>query len=105
AVPMLGPFLDMPPEELPGDSNMPRVQGTTFGASERFAVSPGREKDGYLHMPAGQSGHPLSGHYRDGHQAGSKGWATGFLPVASVHTLKLRPPGAGESVDPARSGK
>ena len=42
AVPMLGPFLDMPTEELPGDSNMPRVQGPTFGASERFAVSPGR---------------------------------------------------------------
>ena len=90
AVPMLGPLLDMPPEELPGDSNMPRVQGTTFGASERFAVSPGREKDGYFHMPAGQSGHPLSEHYRDGHEAWSKGWATSFLPGEGVHRMTLR---------------
>ena len=28
----------------------------TFGASERFGVSPGREAEGYLHMPGGQSG-------------------------------------------------
>jgi len=62
AMPMLAPLLDMSTEELPGDSNMPRVQGPTAGASERFAVSPGREKDGYFHMPTGQSGHPLSAH-------------------------------------------
>ena len=66
---MLGPFLDMPAEELPGDSNMPRVQGPTSGASERFAVSPGREQEGYMHMPTGQSGHPLSPHYRDANAA------------------------------------
>ena len=47
---------------------MPRVQSPTSGASERFAVSPGREESGYLHMPGGQSGHPLSPHYDDGHQ-------------------------------------
>src|SRR5204862_2983807 len=51
AVPMLGPFLDMPAEELPGDSHMPRVQGATFGASERLAVSPGRGRDGCSPMP------------------------------------------------------
>ena len=88
---MLGAFLDMPTEELPGDSNMPRVQGPTFGASERFAVSPGREKDGYFHMPTGESGHPLSPHYRDGNEAWVKGEATGFVPGAGLHTLTLRP--------------
>ena len=31
-----------------------------FGASERFAVSPGHEAQAYFHMPGGQSGHPLS---------------------------------------------
>jgi penicillin amidase len=91
AVPMLGPFLDMPDEELPGDSHMPRVQGPTFGASERFAVSPGREQDGYLHMPTGQSGHPLSPHYRDANAAWVTGAATPFLPGSTVHTLTLRP--------------
>lgn len=91
AVPMLGLFLDMPRLELPGDSNMPRVQGPTFGASERFAVSPGREQDGYFHMPTGQSGHPLSPHYRDAHAAWVNGEATSFLPGPTVHTLTLRP--------------
>ena len=94
AVPLLAPLLDMPAEELPGDSNMPRVQGPTFGASERFAVSPGREQDGYLHMPTGQSGHPLSPHYRDANGAWVGGEATPFLPGPIVHTLTLRPVGA-----------
>jgi penicillin amidase len=91
ALPMLGPFLDMPAEELPGDSNMPRVQGPTSGASERFAVSPGREQEGYMHMPTGQSGHPLSPHYRDANAAWAGGEATPFLPGLTVHTVTLRP--------------
>jgi penicillin amidase len=91
AVPLLGFLLDMPTEELPGDSNMPRVQGPTFGASERFAISPGREQDGYLHMPTGQSGHPLSPHYRDENAAWVTGAATPFLPGSTVHSLMLRP--------------
>jgi penicillin amidase len=90
-MPILGPLLDMPSVELPGDSNMPRVQGPAFGASERFAVSPGREQDGYLHMPTGQSGHPLSPHYRDSNPAWVAGVATPFLPGPPVHTLTLRP--------------
>jgi len=103
AVPMLGPFLDMSTEELPGDSNMPRVQGPTFGASERFAVSPGREKDGYFHMPTGQSGHLLSPHYRDANPAWVTGAATPFLPGSTVHTLTLRPAGALQSAEAAKS--
>jgi penicillin amidase len=91
AMPMLAPLLDMSAQELPGDSNMPRVQGPTSGASERFAVSPGREKGGYLHMPTGQSGHPLSPHYRDANEAWATGTATPFLPGPTVHTLTLRP--------------
>ncbi|HEY2968531.1 MAG TPA: penicillin acylase family protein [Casimicrobiaceae bacterium] len=103
AVPMLGPFLDMPTEELPGDSNMPRVQGPTFGASERFAVSPGREKDGYFHMPTGQSGHLLSPHYRDANPAWVTGAATPFLPGSTMHMLTLRPAGALQSAEAGKS--
>ena len=99
AVPLLGPLLDMPTEELPGDSNMPRVQGPTFGASERFAVSPGRERDGYLHMPTGQSGHPLSPHYRDANPAWVSGAPTPFLPGSTVHTLTLRPMSAPQPIN------
>src|SRR4029077_12066807 len=41
SLPALGWLLDMPPLGLPGDTHMPRVQQVAFGASERFAVSPG----------------------------------------------------------------
>jgi penicillin amidase len=69
------------------------VQSPTFGASERFGVSPGRESEGYLHMPGGQSGHPLSPFYRAGHAAWVRGEATAFLPGPAQHTLKLVPAG------------
>jgi penicillin amidase len=84
-------WLNMPADQLPGDSNMPRVQGPTFGASERFVVSPGHEAEGIFHMPGGQSGHPLSPYYRAGHAAWVHGDATPFLPGATVHTLELKP--------------
>jgi penicillin amidase len=70
---------------------MPRAQGTGFGASERFAVSPGREKDGYFHMPVGQSGHPMSPYYRNGHRAWVEGKPTPFLPGETEKILKLLP--------------
>jgi len=60
AVPALTWLLDMPSMPAAGDSYMPRVQGPDFGASERFVVSPGHEESAILHMPSGQSGHPLS---------------------------------------------
>lgn len=91
AVPQLAGWLDMAPVELPGDSLMPRVQSPRFGASERFAVSPGREEDGYFHMPGGQSGHPLSPFYRAGHKAWVEGEPTPFLPGETVTTLTLVP--------------
>ncbi len=91
ALPGGAAFLDMPSVELPGDHNMPRVQDGPFGASERFAVSPGHEDEAYLELPGGQSGHPLSPYYR----AGFRGWVQGqplpFLPGATEHTLTLSP--------------
>jgi penicillin G amidase len=91
AVPFLSRWLDMPADKLPGDWSTPRVQSPTFGASERFGVSPGREAEGYLHMPGGQSGHPLSHFYRNGHGAWVRGEATPFLPGAAEFTLTLVP--------------
>jgi penicillin amidase len=91
ALPWLGPLLDMPSEPLPGDWSVPRVQSPTFGASERFGVSPGRETEGYFHMPGGQSGHPLSPFYRAGHDAWVRGEATPFLPGEAAYVLRLVP--------------
>jgi penicillin amidase len=91
ALPRLAPWLDMRHEPLPGDSNMPRVQTPSNGASERLCVSPGREEQGYFHMPTGQSGHPLSPHYADGHAAWAQGEPTPFLPGPAAHVLTLVP--------------
>jgi len=60
-------YLNMPADELDGDSDMPLAQHPSAGQSMRFIVSPGREQQAYLTMPAGQSGHPLSAFYRTSH--------------------------------------
>jgi penicillin G amidase len=93
AVPSLvASWLDLPEEPIPGGwADMPRIQRPGYGASERLAVAPGREERGYLHMPAGQSGHPLSPHYRDGHAAWSRGIPTPLLPGPPAHRLVLVP--------------
>jgi penicillin amidase len=69
---------------------MPRIQRKNHGASQRFAVSPGDEASGYFQMPGGQSGHPLSPHYRDQHQAWVRGELTPFMPGPAIHELTLR---------------
>ncbi|HEX3552724.1 MAG TPA: penicillin acylase family protein [Thermoanaerobaculia bacterium] len=90
-VPLLARWLDVPARQLPGDEDMPRVQGRATGASERLVVSPGHEETGLFHMPVGQSGHPLSPYYQKGHADWEEGRATPFLPGKAVHRLTLRP--------------
>ncbi|MDP2137428.1 MAG: penicillin acylase family protein [Candidatus Didemnitutus sp.] len=87
----LGSWLNAPTDALPGDTNTPRVQTRTFGASMRLVVTPGREAEGILHMPGGQSGHPLSPFYRAGHSAWVKGEPRPLLPGPATHTLRLTP--------------
>ena len=95
AIPQLGPWLNMPVDQLPGDRfDMPRIQAPSFGSSLRMAVSPGREKEGYLIMACGESGNPLSPHYRDCHEAWVKNTRTPFLPGVATHKILLRPPDA-----------
>ena len=87
----LAKFFDMPAQPLPGDNQMPRVQGVNFGASERMDVSPGREQEGVFHQPGGASGHPLSPFYRAGHADWAAGRAAPFLPGAAKYELVLQP--------------
>jgi penicillin amidase len=103
ALPLLGPFLDMPHSPLPGDEHMPRFQAPGAGASERLVVSPGREADGIFEMPGGQSGHPLSPFYRAGHGAWARGEPTPFLPGRTIHTLTLEPAGLVPRPPPTRA--
>ena len=87
---LFGRWLCMPRQPLPGDRDMPRVQGPAFGASQRMVVAPGHEADGIVQMPGGQSGHPLSPYWGVGHDDWVQGRPAPFLPGAAEHTLILR---------------
>lgn len=89
--PILARHLRAPRSPQAGDRDMPRVAGPSFGASERFAVSPGREAQGFLTMPGGQSGHPLSPYFLAGHDDWLAGRPAPFLPGPTEHTLTLTP--------------
>ncbi len=89
AVPLLDRWLNMPRTPLPGDVYTPRVLTPRSGASERFVASPGHDATAILHMPGGQSGHPLSPHYSDQQAAWVAGEPLPLLPGATVHTLTL----------------
>ncbi|MEZ5284733.1 MAG: penicillin acylase family protein [Vicinamibacterales bacterium] len=91
AVPFLSRWLDMPADPLPGDVFTPRAHSPRTGPSERMVVSPGREESGILHMPVGQSAHPLSPHYADMHRAWVLGESVPFLPGPAAFTLTLTP--------------
>jgi penicillin amidase len=91
AIPVFGPRLNMPEDPLPGDIYTPRAQTPRTGPSERMAVSPGLEHEGILHLPTGQSGHPLSPHYGDQYRAWLNGEPSPFLPGPAVSTLILTP--------------
>jgi penicillin amidase len=91
ALPVLGRLLNMPQEALPGCTYCIRTTRADWGASKRLVVSPGHLTQGILHMPGGQSGHPLSPHYRDQHRFWVQGKPLPFLPGLPIHTLILRP--------------
>ncbi len=91
AAPLLGRWLDMPSQPLAGDVYTPRVLTPRSGASQRFVASPGHDDTAILHMPGGQSGHPLSPHYGDQQAAWIAGEPLPLLPGPVLHTLTLTP--------------
>ena len=91
AVPFFGQWLNMPAMPMNGDSHMPRVQNKVHGQSERMVVSPGKEAEGILVIPAGQSGHPLSPFYDADHDFWLKEQPLSFLPGEQKYLLKLQP--------------
>ena len=86
-IPILGKILNMPQKPLPGGYHCVRATS----ASERMVISPGREADGILHIPSGQSGHPLSENYKDQFSYWLKGEPLPFLQGPTTHTLTLIP--------------
>jgi penicillin amidase len=91
ALPFVGRLLDMPQEPLAGDLYTPNMHWFSSAASQRMIVSPGHEAEGIMHMPTGQSGHPLSPFYANSHAAWASGQPTPLLPGPTVHTLTFTP--------------
>lgn len=100
ALPLFRPWLAAPPDQVPGDSHMPRVSGPSFGQSERLVVIPGKERDSVFAMPGGQSGHPLSPYFMRGHEEWVKGRYLPLMPGPAEHTLTFTRPG---NISPAKA--
>ncbi len=83
--------LSLPAPSVLGDDDMPLVLRPGLGPSLRMVVSPGHEEEGIFTMPGGQSGHPMSPHWGDHHEAWAAGQTSPFLPGDAVHTLILEP--------------
>lgn len=96
AIPWLTRLLDMMPEPLAGCPQCVRLADGDVGASARMVVSPGHEVAGILHMPGGQSGHPLSPFYRDQQAFWVQGSASPFLADSVRHRLQLVPATTGD---------
>ncbi|WP_406827759.1 penicillin acylase family protein [Microbulbifer sp. ARAS458-1] len=90
AVSAINWFTAMPADPLPGDSHMPRFQSATNGASERLVVAPGHEELGIFHMATGQSAHPLSPFFGNGHRDWVEGKASSFTEKSAAYTLTLQ---------------
>ncbi|WP_162180448.1 penicillin acylase family protein [Methylocapsa aurea] len=91
AVPALARFLDMPVLALPGCGHCVRFADGKFGASERMVVAPGREDEGILHIPGGQSGQPGSTHYFDQQESWVEGLPTKFSDNKAGRRLMMTP--------------
>ncbi|PKU22637.1 penicillin acylase family protein [Telmatospirillum siberiense] len=90
-MPALARWLAAPADLLPGDADMPRVAGPSFGQSERMVVSPGHEDRALFSMPGGESGHPLSPYFLAGHAAWVQGTPGSLLPGVPRHSLTFSP--------------
>ncbi|NOU14764.1 MAG: hypothetical protein HOO92_12510, partial [Methylococcaceae bacterium] len=54
-------------------------------------LSPAHPENAIFHMPGGQSGHPLSQHYRDQQILWQDGIAAPLQANAQLHTLSFLP--------------
>ncbi len=102
-IPVIGPWLlDLPPTEIPGDSNMPRVQTHALGASERMVVDLGHPNRSLFELPGGESGNPASPFYTDEFPAWLKGLPEPFAPGRPHSVMLLWPEPKGKRAHPVR---
>ncbi len=90
-IPGIGSILNFPRQSLSGCDFCIKVDSSSFGATQRFVISPAHWQDGILQTPGGQSGHPLSNHYKDLHDAWVRGKPGQFVSDQHVRELVLVP--------------
>ena len=83
-------FTAMPADQLSGDTHLPRAQSSRSGASQRLVVAPGHEEMGIFHMATGQSAHPLSPFFGNGHGDWVQGNPSPLQERESRYTLILQ---------------
>jgi penicillin G amidase len=91
AAPLISRWVDMPQTPMSGDAAMPRVQASSFGASQRLVISPGHEDRALFQMPGGPVSHPLSPFYAAGHEQWLKGESRPLHPGPAQFVLRLTP--------------
>lgn len=84
-------LLDIPVSPQHGCTFCVNVMSPRYGVSQRLIVSPGHEQHAILHMPGGQSGNPLSDHYRDQHRYWEQIRPLPLEPGPPVGRLRLLP--------------
>lgn len=90
-VPILSRLLNMPKIGLSGDHYCPKVLSYSLASGVRMVISPGKLEDSIFQMGCGQSGHPISPHYRDLHKIWSTEEYLPFLPGEPEQTLTIHP--------------
>jgi penicillin G amidase len=91
AIPALSKLLDLPEYPMSGCTFCINVIAEGYGVTERLVVSPAHHDHGFLAMPGGQAGHPLSAHYRDQHAFWAKPAAMPLEPEPVRYRLDLVP--------------
>jgi penicillin amidase len=84
-------FLDAHAQPLSGDRDMPFVSAPRFGASERMVAVPGDAARSLLHMPGGQTDHPVASTYLAGTDDWRLGQPTPLQPSVATSTFRLVP--------------
>jgi penicillin amidase len=88
---LLGPWLRLPRDSVPGATLALRVATPSYGALIRMSISPAHPEDGILEMSGGQSGHFLSPHFADLQNDWVSGAPTPFLAGPTVTRIVLEP--------------
>lgn len=90
-LPWLARWLNLPADPLAGCFECVRVIHPDYGANMRLVTVVARSGTGILHMPGGQSGHPLSPHYADQHPYWVAGQPLSLAPGSPVSRLRFLP--------------